>query len=92
MKKKKKKVVGSTNKALLTLEEIQQVLQSIHSTELHLVLHKRNRKWNLSNCQKKNKGGKKIGRVVPKLMKSTIEEIYKTPFCLLGLFGKNINN
>ena len=33
-------------------------------------------------------GGAEIERVVPKIIKGAIEEVYKTPFRLLGNFGK----
>ena len=33
-------------------------------------------------------GGAEIERVAPKIIEGTIEEVYKTPFRLLGNFGK----
>ena len=33
-------------------------------------------------------GGAEIERVAPKIIKGTIEEVYKTPFTLLGNLGK----
>ena len=33
-------------------------------------------------------GGAEIERVAPKIIKGAIEEVYKTPFRLLGNFGK----
>ena len=33
-------------------------------------------------------GGAKIERVVPKIIRGAIEEVYKTPFRTLGSFGK----
>ena len=35
-----------------------------------------------------NQGGKKVERIAPKIIKGTTEEVYKTPFRLLGQFGK----
>ena len=34
-----------------------------------------------------NQGGKKVERIAPKIIKGTTEEVYKTPFLLLGQFG-----
>ena len=34
-------------------------------------------------------GGAEIERVAPKIIRGTIEEVYKTPFRLLGNLGKN---
>ena len=33
-------------------------------------------------------GGKEIERILPKIIKSEVEEVYKTPFCLLRKFGR----
>ena len=33
-------------------------------------------------------GGKEIERILPKIIKSAVEEVYKTPFCLLRKFGR----
>ena len=35
-----------------------------------------------------NQGGKKVERIAPKIIKGTTEEVYKTPFLLLGQFGQ----
>ena len=35
-----------------------------------------------------NQGGKKVERIAPKIIKGTTQEVYKTPFRLLGQFGK----
>ena len=36
-----------------------------------------------------SQGGKEIERVLPKILRGTIEDIYQTPFRLLGNFGKH---
>lgn len=33
-------------------------------------------------------GGKEIGWITPKIVKNPLEEVYKTPFCLLWKFGR----
>ena len=33
-------------------------------------------------------GGAELERVAPKIIRGAIEEVYKTPFCLLGNLGK----
>ena len=35
-----------------------------------------------------SKGGAEVDRVFPKILKGAIEDVYKTPFRLLGNFGK----
>ena len=35
-----------------------------------------------------SKGGAEVERVLPKILKGAIEDIYRTPFRLLGNFGK----
>ena len=35
-----------------------------------------------------SQGGKELGRVVPKLLRGTIEDVYHTPFRMLGNLGK----
>ena len=35
-----------------------------------------------------SQGGKELGRVVPKLLHGTIEDVYHTPFRMLGNLGK----
>ena len=35
-----------------------------------------------------NHGGKKIDRVLPKILRGAIEDVYQTPFRLLDIFGK----
>ena len=35
-----------------------------------------------------SQGGKEIERVLPKILRGAIEDIYQTPFRLLGNFGK----
>ena len=35
-----------------------------------------------------SKGGAKVERVLPKILKGPIEDVYRTPFRLLGNFGK----
>ena len=35
-----------------------------------------------------NQGGQQVEKIAPKIIKSAIEEVYKTPFRLLGRFGK----
>ena len=37
-------------------------------------------------------GGAEIERIAPKIIKGAIEEVYKTPFRLLGNLGKNSSN
>ena len=51
------------------------------STEVDLVTEKRIRQFI-------QEGGREVERVVPIIIKNTIEEIYKTPFRLSGNFGK----
>ena len=34
-------------------------------------------------------GGKEIERVLPKILRGAIEDVYQTPFRLLGNFGKH---
>ena len=36
-----------------------------------------------------NQGGQQVQKISPKITKGAIEEAYKTPFRLLGRFGKN---
>ena len=36
-----------------------------------------------------NQEGQKVETIVPKIIKGAIEEVFKTPFRLLGIFGKN---
>ena len=33
-------------------------------------------------------GGKEVERVLPKILRGAIEDVYQTPFRLLGNFGK----
>ena len=33
-------------------------------------------------------GGKEVQRVLPKILRGAIEDVYQTPFRLLGNFGK----
>ena len=33
-------------------------------------------------------GGKETERILPKIIKNAVEEVNKTPFCLLGKFGR----
>ena len=33
-------------------------------------------------------GGAEIERVGPKILRGAIEDVYKTPFCILGNFGR----
>ena len=33
-------------------------------------------------------GGKEVERVLPKILKGAIEDVYQTPFRMLGNFGK----
>ena len=35
-----------------------------------------------------SQGGKEVERVVPKILRGAIEDVYQTPFRLLGNFGK----
>ena len=35
-----------------------------------------------------SQGGKEVDRVLPKILRGAIEDIYQTPFRLLGNFGK----
>ena len=35
-----------------------------------------------------SQGGKEVERVLPKVLRGVIEEVYQTPFQLLGKFGK----
>ena len=35
-----------------------------------------------------SKGGKEVDRVLPKILRGTTEDVYQTPFRLLGNFGK----
>ena len=35
-----------------------------------------------------SQGGKEVGRVLPKILRGVIEDVYQTPFRLLGNFGK----
>ena len=79
------------------LEEIQQIRQSIHSTELGCVLSKKKTGNQINQFAERSIRQaiyvveKEIERVVPKIIKGAIEEIYKTPFCLLQSFGKKIS-
>ena len=38
--------------------------------------------------QIKTQGGKEMERVLPKILRGAIEDVYQTPFRLLGNFGK----
>ena len=35
-----------------------------------------------------SEGGKEVDRVLPKILRGTTEDVYQTPFRLLGNFGK----
>ena len=35
-----------------------------------------------------SQGGKEVARVLPKILRGTIEDVYQTPFRLLSNFGK----
>ena len=35
-------------------------------------------------------GGAELERIGPKIIRGAIEDLYKTPFCLLGKFGKRM--
>ena len=37
-------------------------------------------------------GGKEVERVLPKILKGAIEDVYQTPFRMLGNFGKRLLN
>ena len=42
--------------------------------------------WRISQIIKE--GGAEIERVGPKILRGAIEDLYRTPFCLLGNFGR----
>ena len=35
-----------------------------------------------------NQGGEEVERMLPNILKGAIEDVYQTPFCLLGNFGR----
>ena len=39
-----------------------------------------------------SQGGKEVERVIPKILREAMEDVYQTPFRLLGNFGKQLLN